>query len=450
MENALKKDEEYTVEILDIGINGEGIAKINGQVVFIPFALPGEVVKILIINTKAKVAVGKVLDIVKPSKDRVEPVCPYFKKCGGCALEHLKYEKALEFKQNLVYNNLKNVGKIETEVLACEPSCPYEYRNKCALPIVDYNGKAVIGMFRENSHKIVEIEKCAICGDYVEKIIKIFKKYIDLYKISGYNEENNSGVLRHIVIRSLNNHIIITLVQTNGKIVGQDYLISAFKEEFKSFSLWLNVNTKPTNVIFGDKFTLVYGKNAETDICGLKISVNPASFMQINSNIRDKIYKKVEETIDAGKTIIDVYSGAGVMTGITSKKSKISYGLEIVSEATEDANNLAKINGIANMKNICGDATITLPKLISSLNGEETNIILDPPRKGCTKEVLEAVANANPTKIIYISCNSATLARDLRIFLDIASNYEIAFVKPYDMFPQTAHVETMVVLERRK
>ena len=450
MEQTLKKNDEYEVEILELGINGEGVAKINGQVIFVPFSLPGEIVKILIINTKAKIAVGKVLEIVKPSPDRTQPVCPYFKKCGGCALEHLRYEKTLEFKQNLVYNNLKNIGKIETKVEACEPSSPYEYRNKCALPVVDECGRTVIGMFRENSHKIVEIEKCAICGDYAKKIIKIFKKYIDLYKISGYNEENNSGILRHIVCRTLNDHIIITLVQTNGKIVGQDYLINALKEEFKSFSLWVNVNKKPTNVIFGDKFSLVYGKNAETDICGLKISVNPASFLQINNDIRDKIYKKVEEMIDGEKVVIDVYSGAGVMTGITSKKSKVSYGLEIVSEATEDANNLAKINGISNMKNICGDATITLPKLIKDLNGQETQIILDPPRKGCTKEVLEAVASANPTKIIYISCNSATLARDLRLLLDLNDFYQIKLVQPYDMFPQTAHVETMVVLERRK
>jgi len=449
MESTIKKNEEYEVEIVDLGINGEGVAKINGQVVFVPFALPGEIVKILIINTKAKIAVGKVIEIIKPSPDRVIEECPYFKKCGGCALQHLKYEKTLEFKRNLVKNNLKNIGKIDAEVRECEKSEPYSYRNKCAIPVVFENGKTLLGMFRENSHKIVPIEKCAICGDYAEKIIKIMQKYIEKFNIAGFNEENNSGYLRHIVARKLNESVVITLVITKSELLGKEYLINEFKKVFGEFSLWINVNKKATNVIFGDKFTQIFGKNAETNIMGLNISVNPASFMQINDTIRDKIYKKVENLIDAKKIVIDVYSGAGVMTGITSKKSKHSYGLEIVPEATADANNLAKINGINNMTNICGDATKTLPELIKTLKGQEVEIILDPPRKGCTKEVLEAVINAKPEKIIYISCNSATLARDLNFFFEICADYEIEDITPYDMFPQTPHVETMVVLRRK-
>ncbi|MBQ7579245.1 MAG: 23S rRNA (uracil(1939)-C(5))-methyltransferase RlmD [Clostridia bacterium] len=449
MENSLKKNEEYEVEILDLGINGEGIAKINGQVVFVPFALPGEIVKILIINTKSKIAVGKVIEIIKPSEDRVNPVCPYFKKCGGCALQHLDYNKQLEFKTNLVKNNLKNIGKIEKDINMCVSSQAYQYRNKCSIPVVDINGETIIGMFRENSHKVVPIEKCAICGDYIEKIIKIMQNYIKLNNIQGYNEEKNIGLLRHIVCRKLNNQIIITLVLTKNFLPNSDYLINRFKSEFKNFSLWININKKPTNVILGDEFKLVYGENAQTDIMGLKVSVSPASFMQVNDEIRDKIYNRATEAISSEKIVIDVYSGAGVMTGITSKKSKHSYGLEIVKEAVKDADNLAKINGIKNMTNICGDASITLPKLVEKLDKSCVEIILDPPRKGCSKEVLDAVLKVAPSKIIYISCNSATLARDLKILFEQSNDYEIEEVSPFDMFPQTAHVETMVIIKRK-
>ncbi|MBQ7453413.1 MAG: class I SAM-dependent RNA methyltransferase, partial [Clostridia bacterium] len=254
----------------------------------------------------------------------------------------------------------------------------------------------------------------------------------------------------HVSIRLLDNCSVVTIVATSAKIPGIQWLCGELEKTFSNLNLWINVNKKPNNVIFGDKFIPVKVENAKINILGLELSVNPASFMQINNEIRDKIYKKVQELIDDNAVVVDVYSGAGVMTGITSKKSKHSYGLEIVPEATEDANRLAKENGIENMTNICGDASKTLPKLVEKLSGEKINVVLDPPRKGCSQEVLDAVISVLPEKIIYISCNSATLARDLCYIMGKLDQYEISLIQPYDMFPQTSHIETMAVIQKRR
>ena len=445
----LEKNFETRVKIESLGMNGEGVAHINGLPVFVPFALPGEICDIKIINTKGKFAIGKVVNIVSESDLRAKPCCPYFQKCGGCDLQHINYASTLLFKRDEIKKNLKNIGKIDVGVEEVTPSQPYYCRNKCALPVKDENGRAVIGMFRENSHQLVEIEDCVITHRYVKDLISICNDYFQKFGITGYNEEITSGLVRHIVAREIGEHLIITLVLTNFNIEHLDYLIEKLKQKF-NFSLWLNLNEKPTNVIFGDKFKCVFGdEKIYVNILGLEVSVNPASFMQVNDEIRDKIYSRVQQEILPGSVVIDAYSGAGVMSAVCAKVAKQVFGIEIVKEAVSDANELVRVNNIRNLKNYLGDCKNVLPKLVKEVNGGDVIVVLDPPRKGCDKSVIESIIKTKPKKVIYVSCNSATLARDVRLFLDADDGLVVEKVFPFDMFPQTRHVETLLIMNRR-
>ncbi|MCR5553829.1 MAG: 23S rRNA (uracil(1939)-C(5))-methyltransferase RlmD [bacterium] len=449
--NNLNKNDELTVTIESLGINGEGVAHVDGQVIFVPFALPGEVANIRIINAKSKILIGKVIEIIKKSEFRVNPPCPYFTQCGGCDLQHLSYDKALEFKRDLVAGNLKNIGKVELKVDDCYGAEPYYYRNKVAFPVV-YDGKATkIGMFRELSHKLIETQNCIITQDYCEKLLKITNNYLNKFKIKGYNEETGEGDVRHLVARNVDGHLIVTLVATKKDLAGLNEYYKALKAEF-NISLWLNINTARNNVIFGKEFIFIAGeKEIDANICGLKVSINPASFMQVNDKIRDKIYSEVLRNISKGSVVIDAFSGAGVMTGICSQVARYCYGLEIVPEAVKDADNLKIRNNLANITNICGDCAETLPKLARELSGEKDLIlILDPPRKGVDIKIIGAISELKPKKIIYVSCDSSTLSRDVKLILDNNEGYKITRVSPFDMFPQTRHVETLLILEKEK
>ena len=309
----LEKNFECEVVIENFGMNGEGVAHVNGEVVFVPFAIPGERVKIKIINAKSKIAVGKILEIIEPSDKRVKPRCPYFGKCGGCDIQHLDYVEALKFKQQEIAKNMVNIAKIGVKVNETVRSLQFFYRNKCSLPVVFQNGETFIGMFRENSHLAVKIDDCVVTQDFCKPLIGAMNEYIKKFKISGYNEETQSGQLRHIVARKVGENVIITLVSTTVDLPGLKFLYEKLKENFNC-SLWLNVNEKPTNVIFGNVFECVFGeKEMYAQVCGLKVSINPASFMQVNDEIRDKIYYAVQSEISSEHTVIDAYSGAGVI-----------------------------------------------------------------------------------------------------------------------------------------
>lgn len=449
--NMLEKNQIIEVEVESLGANGEGVAHFDGQAVFIPFALPNEKCRCQIINTKTKIAMAKVLEVIVPSADRVEPRCQYFKKCGGCDLQHLNYEKTLDFKTEQVQKNIKNIAKLDVCVLPCVSSKNYCYRNKTALPVVNVNGVTQIGMFREFSHALVETKTCEIAQPFFAPLVKIVGDYLSQNKILGFDEKSGTGLVKHLVARNVGDTLIVTLVVTDKNVPNLDELYVALDSEFKKVSLWLNINKKNNNVIFGDEFLCVRGeKKVYADMMGLKVTINPASFMQVNDEICAKIYSRVYDEIDAGAVVIDCYSGAGIMTGITHQKSRHSYGLEIVPQATADADILAKNNNLGHMTNINGDCAKTLTKLVRELDCEKINVVLDPPRKGCDQTVLDAVIKSGADKIIYISCNSATLSRDLAYIFEKTSDYCVKFIQPYDMFPQTRHCEVFTVLEKLK
>lgn len=439
----MKKNDIITVIISDYGSNGEGVAKFNEYVVFVPYALVGERVNCKVLKIQKNIVFAKIEKVISKSKDRVTPVCPVFNRCGGCQLQHLSYEAQLELKTNIVKNNLRKIAGSEEEVLPCVASSKiYKYRNKMQLP-VSYRG---LGFYANNSHDVVPISSCPLHDDWATDVIFIVHEYIKLFNISCYNEEKKSGNIRHIVARFIQDKLMLVIVGTSDKLTNTDFLIEVLGRKFENFSLYYNKNTKDNNVILSDEFTLIYGEGEqELNVSGISYSVSPQSFMQVNYDVQNLIYEKVSSLCAECDYVVDAYSGAGLLSSILAKNNKQVYGIEIVREATENANKLAKKNNITNLTNINGDCAVALPKLVERLSGKGV-VVLDPPRKGCDEKVLNAILECEPEKVVYISCNSATLARDIKI---LSEKYNLSFVQPYDMFPQTKHVETVVCLDKK-
>ena len=431
----LNKNQKVILDIIGLSNNVFGIGKVNPDTFFIPYSLPSEKIEATIINAKNRFTIGKVDKVINPSTDRVPAPCPYFEKCGGCSLQHLDYQKQLEFKTKLVKDTLKRFGNIETEVQPCISSQQWRYRNKIALP-----ANSVLGMFRKNSHNIIKIDDCMITQEWVRPLLKIFNEYIKENNISLYDEQSKQGVIKNLVARSLNDQLLITAVITVNDLPCKDILVEKLKKQFPNFGLNININKLNNNVILSNSWKHIYGlKELKGNDFDVSYTVSNASFMQVNDEIKLAIYEKVLSLITEEETVIDSYSGAGLLSAITSKKAKRCYGIEIIKEATENANKLTKDNNIINLNNINGDCGKELPSLIKRLENEQFTVVLDPPRKGCDKSVIEALSLSKPNKIIYISCSPDTLARDLKPLLE-NNLYKIQFVQPYDMFPNTPHV----------
>lgn len=445
MEKKLKKNDEIIVEIDRLGDNGEGIAVYDGIVIFVPFALPKEKVKIHIINDKHSFLVAKIVEIIEPCKERASASCPYFKKCGGCNVQHMMYEEQLKFKQNIVENTLKKYAKIETEVLPTIASNKdFRYRNKFAFPVQDDNGKVKIGMFQANSHNVIEIEDCLLQSERAKIIVKLFKEFMQKEKLTAYNEQTKKGLIKHIVVREHEDSFIMTIVVTDKKFNKFNSLIELLKTQFSHFGIVKNVNNLNNNVIFGNFDEEIYGiENLKLNDFGIEYEINNRSFMQVNDYIKNLIYQKIIDTVGKQKNIVDAYSGAGLLSSILAKNANNVIGVEIVKNATENANKLKINNNLHNLTNINGDCSIEIPKLARELKGDFA-VVVDPPRKGLDKKVVDAFLDSEPKQIVYLSCNPATLARDLAY---LKEKYNIEFVQPYDMFPQTANVETLVSLK---
>lgn len=444
----LKKNDEIIVKIERLGDNGEGIATNNGKVIFVPFALPGEEAKVHIIFDKKNYFVAKLIEIISPSNDRINPPCPYFSKCGGCDLQHLSCTAELEFKQSLVSSSLHKYAGINHKVLSVvESDKEFRYRNKFAFPVCEEDGQIKIGMYRKNSHKIIEIDDCLLQSENAKIIISLFKKYMQENKISAYREDTKKGTIKHIVVRENNDEFILTVVVTDKKFNSFEPLINLLKTKFKSFGIYKNINTFNSNVIFGNQDTYVYGlKELGKEDFDVKYNINNRSFLQVNDYIKNTIYQKIIDLCKDDKVIIDAYSGAGLLSSILAKNAEKVYGVEIVGEATKNAENLKLSNNLYNLTNINGDCSEVIPRLAKEIKTDFT-IVLDPPRKGVDKSVLEAILKSTPSKIVYLSCNPSTLARDLKM---LCEKYDLEFVQPYNMFPKTSNVETLVSLKLKR
>lgn len=448
------KNEEYDLEITGMTHEGMGVGKINNFTVFIEGAVLGEFVKIKIIKVNKTYAFGKLIKIITSSDRREKPFCDVYKHCGGCELQHMNYEAQLEFKKNLVEENLKRIGKIEGavvyETLGMENSL--NYRNKVQYPVSIVKGKLQIGFFAKRTHDIVEGEFCEIQSPMGIKIKNVIKNLIQKNKISVYNEKTHAGLIRNIVIRvGINTNEVMVIIVINGfEFPKKGRLIEKLVEAVPEITtVIVNINRNKTNVVLGDKNLVAFGEGTIREkIKDFEFVISPISFFQVNTLQTEVLYDKILEYAELKPTdiVFDLYSGIGTISIYLSKYVKKVYGVEVVRDAVFDAERNARINGIENTEFFEGEVEEILPRL--DAEGVRADVVVvDPPRKGCDQKVLEAIVNINPNKMIYVSCNPATLARDLS-YLD-GHGFKVIKVQPVDMFPHTAHVETVVLMSRK-
>ena len=452
MEVPIKKNKEYIVDIIDNGFEGEGIAKIDNFTIFIPDAIKGEKIKILIVKVLSSHAFGKILEIIDKSDKRIESDCITYKRCGGCNLRHIKYEETLKMKQNAVQSLVNKTLKTKIQVqetLGMEN--PYCYRNKAQYPVgIDKNGKPIIGVFANRTHEIIPIQKCFIQNEKSEKLAKFVFNWIVKNNISIYNEKTRKGLIRHIVtkIGIKTNEIMCVIVINGSKIPNEQELVQEILEKFPEVkTIVKNINTKNTNVIMGKENINIYGNGYIEDILGeYKFKISPLSFYQVNPVQAEKLYNLGVEAakIDKENVVFDLYCGIGTISLFMAKYAKKVYGIEIVEEAVNDAKENAVNNNINNVEFIAGDVENVLDELINLKNIIPDVIMVDPPRKGLDNKSIDNIIKILPKKVVYISCNPATLVRDLAKLEDA---YEVKSIKPVDMFPFTSHVEVCALLE---
>ncbi|MBR1802602.1 MAG: 23S rRNA (uracil(1939)-C(5))-methyltransferase RlmD [Clostridia bacterium] len=455
----VKKNEEYIVEIIDNGFEGEGIAKIDGYTTFIPGAIKGEKCKILILKTTASHAFAKIVEVIETSPIRKEVDCKTYQRCGGCSLRHIQYEATLEMKQNMVQNLVnKTLAKPVVVEKTIGMEQPYYYRNKAQYPVgVDKTGNPIVGIFAQRTHEIIPMEHCFIQNPISEILSKVILTYIKEKHIEVYDEEKRKGLIRHIVIKiGVKTKQVMCVLVVNGEKIPQEqrlveFLLQEFQEnptlkDYQLKTVVKNVNTKNTNVILGEKNVILYGEGYIEDQLGEYIfKISPMSFYQTNPRQTEVLYQNAIEfaELKGNEVLLDLYCGIGTIGIFASKKAKKVYGIEIVPDAIRDANENAKLNHIENIEFLCGDVEITLEKVLAK-SGTPDVVFVDPPRRGLDNTTIENMLKVQPAKIIYISCNPATMVRDLKL---LEEKYTIKKIQPVDMFPFTSHVECVSVLK---
>lgn len=448
----LVKDSKYIVDIVDIGQGGVGIGKYNGFTVFVDGGLIGDTLKVKINKSKKNYAVGDIVKIISPSIYRVDSICK-LDECGGCQIKNLDYNKQLEIKTNEVREVLKRIGKLDDVVVydTLGMENPYRYRNKAQFPIKNNNGEIEIGFYKKKSHDIIKTDKCFIQHNLNDEIIKIIKEYIIKNNISIYDEKSHKGSLRHLMTKVgfTTNEVMVCLVINDNNLPNLDSLVDKLKN-IKGFkTLVLNINKEKTNVILGKKNKIIFGSGKINDYMGdLIFEISPLSFFQVNPIQTNVLYEKALQYADLNEndTVFDIYCGIGTISLFLSKKAKKVYGIEIIEDAINDAKINAKLNNLSNVEFFVGKAEEVVPKLYKE--GKKANVVVvDPPRKGCDEKVLETIVSMNPERIVYVSCNPSTLARDL-LYLD-NNGYKCVEVQPFDMFPHTMHVETVCKIIRK-
>lgn len=451
----IQKNQEYIVEIIDNGYEGEGIAKIDNFTIFIPGAIKGEKVKILIVKVLSSHAFGKILEIIDKSEKRQDADCSTYKRCGGCNLRHIKYEETLKMKQNavqsLVNKTLKNKIIVQ-ETVGMEN--PFHYRNKAQYPLgINKDGEPVIGVFASRTHEVIPMEKCLIQNSQSEEIAKYVLEFIKQNNISIYNEKTGKGLFRHIVIKvGIKTNQIMCVLVVNGKSIPKEtQLINELIRNFPQIkTIVKNINMKNTNVILGQENINIYGDGYIEDKLGEYIfKISPLSFYQVNPIQAEKLYNLGVEMAQISKedTVFDLYCGIGTISLFMAKYAKKVYGIEIIKEAVDAANENAKVNGVTNTEFYAGDVEVVLDDLINKQGITADIVMFDPPRKGLDKNSINNILKIKPKKIVYISCNPATLIRDLAEFEE---TYEIRTIVPVDMFPWTSNVECVALMNRKE
>lgn len=467
------KNEIRTGVVAAMGCGGEGIVKDEGIVVFVPFAVTGEKVRYKILKITKKCAFAKLIEVLTPAEERVRPACPVFGKCGGCNLSHIRYLNQLRLKEQNIKDCFKKIANLNVDVKSTvKGDSEFGYRNKLQLPVGIVEGKTVVGFYAAGSHRIVPVRDCLINASWTKQIIEAFNEYIERFDVKGYDEQNFCGELREIAVKDVKGSLIITVVTLTDELRQERELVDIIRSKIKlPFTLYHNVNKHESNAIYGEKYRLVCGKkDYSADMLGIKYRVGVQSFMQVNASVCAKLYAAVRDAaaLTPETTVIDAYSGAGLLTALLAKSSKKAVGIEIVPEAVDCANALNIENGLSDkICNYLGKCEEIMPDIIAEERKKSSDIclIIDPPRKGCDIKVINAITETLPERIVYVSCMPSTLARDAGLItgsLEVQEGeivksgiephkqrYKISLVKPFDMFAQTKHIETLVLFEKK-
>ncbi|MGL5066839.1 MAG: 23S rRNA (uracil(1939)-C(5))-methyltransferase RlmD [Sarcina sp.] len=450
----IEKNKEYILDIISQGYEGEGVAKIDDNFpIFVEGALAGEKVKVVIVKAKKKFAYGKIIEILEKSPNRVEMKCKH-RVSGGCNLQHYSYEAQLDFKYNRVKECMSRIGKLDDSIvkLPIGMENPDKYRNKVQLPIGLRNGKLNIGFFAARSHDIMDMESCIIQDETADRVISLTREWAKESNVKPYNidgEYDETGILRHIMIRRgfTTNEVMVVIVTNGRKLPHADEFVKTITENVEGIkSVIQNINSNKTNVILGQENITLWGEDTISDYIGeFKFNISPESFFQVNPVQTEILFGKALEYANLGgeETVIDAYCGTGTITLFLSKNAKKVYGVEVVDKAIENAKENAKTNNVENVEFIVGESEVAIPELIN--DGIRADVItLDPPRKGCDVRLLDAITSIGVKKIVYVSCDPSTLARDLAILAE--RGYKTVEVQPVDMFPHTPHIENVALL----
>lgn len=450
----LRKNDDIRLDITALTSQGSGLGRYNDMAVFVDGAAVGDTLEVHIIKVKKNYAIGKIKKIIKPSENRIEVDCDVYSRCGGCAYRHIAYSHELQEKKQMVTDAMRRIGKIDIE---CEEILSIEneirYRNKAQIPVgLDENGNVVAGFYSRKSHRIIPCDDCLLQMQQFSPIIKAVKSYITENPVTVYNEETKKGLVRHIYIRRgrKTGEIMLCLVINGDTLPRKERLIEKVLSVGENVtSIVLNKNKQDTNVVLGSECVTIYGKDyIEDELLSLTFRISPLSFYQVNPEGTELLYGKAKEfaNLKQGDTVLDLYCGAGTIGLTMADKAERIIGVEIIPEAIENAKENARLNGIENARFICDDAKGAAKTLYDEGIRPDV-VILDPPRKGCSEDVIETVVNMAPKRVVYVSCDPATLARDCKIFE--SKGYKVTELCAVDMFPRTMHTESVAKIERQ-
>ena len=456
----IRKNDEFILEIEDMGVNGEGIGHVDGLALFVKDALIGDTVRVKVMKMQKNYGFARLLEVIAPSADRIAPLCPVARSCGGCQIQEMNYPAQLKFKAKKVKENLERIGKLDfnaenaPEFYDCiGMDVPWNYRNKAQFPIGrNKEGKIIAGFYAGRTHSIIECEDCAIGIKENKDILHMVIAHMEKWKIEPYREEDHKGLVRHVLIRKgfTTGEIMVCLILNGKKFPGLSELVDNLKKIDGMTSISINVNTEHTNRILGSEVIPVYQEVYITDYIGdVKFRISPLSFYQVNPVQTRKLYGTALDyaELTGEENVFDLYCGVGTISLFLAKKAKHVIGVEIVGQAIEDAKVNAQINHIENAQFYCGAAEEVIPDLYRQGVTADV-VVVDPPRKGCDEKLLDTIVNMAPEKVVYVSCDSATLARDLKYLNE--HGYVVRKVQPVDMFPMGVHVETVVLLSHKK
>ncbi|MGU9099971.1 23S rRNA (uracil(1939)-C(5))-methyltransferase RlmD [Clostridium perfringens] len=454
----VEKNKEYIFDIISQGYEGEGIAKIDNKYpIFIEGALKGEKVKVRIVKVNKNFAYGKLMEVLEASEERVNPPCAIYKRCGGCKLQHASYKAQLDFKWDRVKDCVSKIGKLDPSIVKYPLGMenPWRYRNKVQLPIGLINGEVKIGFFAPRSHDIIDMESCLIQDEIGDKVVKLTREWIEKFNIRPYNvdgEYDEKGIVRHIMIRRgfTTNEVMIVLVTNGEKLPHKEEFVDLMVKNIPGIkSIIQNINSKKTNVILGLESKTLWGEDTISDYIGdFRFNISPLSFFQVNPTQTEVLYGKALEyaNLTGNEEVFDAYCGTGTITLFLSQKAKKVYGVEIIPQAIDNAWINAKENKVENVEFFVGESEVVIPDLINK--GVKADVVVvDPPRKGCDKKLLDAITNIDAKKIVYVSCDPSTLGRDLKVLEE--NGYKTLEVQPVDMFPNTAHIENVALLIKK-